>query len=76
MSNNERQRKFQRAHPGYDRRRKSRERAAEKQGAARLHAQYLEDLKAKLEAEAAAMAENAPPAPPAPPAPVQLLDAA
>jgi hypothetical protein len=46
MSNAERQRKFQLANPGYDARRKARERASEKRG--------VEMRKAKLRAEALA----------------------
>jgi hypothetical protein len=36
MSNAERQRRFQAAHPGYDSRRKARERASAKRGAAQI----------------------------------------
>jgi aryl-alcohol dehydrogenase-like predicted oxidoreductase len=39
MSNGERQRNFQAANPGYDARRKSRERASAKRGAALMKAQ-------------------------------------
>ncbi|MGB7160698.1 MAG: hypothetical protein WBD40_21720 [Tepidisphaeraceae bacterium] len=48
LSNAERQRLFQLRHPGYDRRRKSRERASAKRGAAQLFAA----LQAKAAAEA------------------------
>src|SRR5207253_5649955 len=48
MSNNERQRRFQNAHPGYDRRRKARERALAK----RVGAQALEARRAAAAAAA------------------------
>src|SRR5687768_6796653 len=63
MSNAERQRRFQDAHPGYDRRRKARQRAAAKRGAALL----LKALHAKA-AEAAPAEPLALPAPLAVPA--------
>jgi hypothetical protein len=54
MSNAERQRRFQDAHPGYDRRRKARQRGSEKRGAAQLAAQLAAKLHAAGEVEAAA----------------------
>jgi hypothetical protein len=49
QTNAERQRDFQRAHPGYDRRRKARERAATKREAALLMAQLQAAEAAKAE---------------------------
>lgn len=50
ISNTERQRQFQKQHPGYDARRKARERASTKRGAAQLFAAML----AEADAHAAA----------------------
>jgi hypothetical protein len=72
MSNAERQRRFQAAHPGYDRRRKARRRAALKRSSKKGMDEHL----AVLRAEQATMASDAPalPAPaPAPPAPHRVL---
>jgi hypothetical protein len=72
MTNAERQRKFQDAHPGYDRRRKARERAMAKRGAAlfvpampvpavarlALPAPVVDPVMAELEALGAALASS------------------
>jgi hypothetical protein len=63
MSNAERQRRFQAAHPGYDRRRKARQRAAAK----RVEAQH------RAERLRAAQAAEATPQTLALPAPVQVM---
>jgi hypothetical protein len=83
MSNGERQRKFQRNNPGYDARRKSRERAAAKRAEARFKEQWPALLKAAEAAEAAKAAAAAQPlALPAPPtrlalpAPVESVEMA
>ena len=55
MSNAERQRKFQLGHPGYDARRKARQRQAARRAVEKLRAEWL----AKAEAERAAVAAAA-----------------
>jgi hypothetical protein len=70
MTNGERQRKFQRSHPGYDARRKSRERAMEKRARAQFAELWAALIKAAEAAEAAKAAASA--APLALPAPVEM----
>jgi hypothetical protein len=73
LSNAERQRRFQRRHPGYDRRRKAAKRAAEKRTIARLRAAAQAAAAGARVAEAKAaetMAAEARPQPLMLPAPV------
>lgn len=54
ISNTERQRQFRKQHPGYDARRKARERASAKQGAAQQFAAMLAEADAQAATEISA----------------------
>jgi hypothetical protein len=56
MSNNERQRKFQLGHPGYDARRKARQRQSARRAAELYRAERLKEAEARRAAEAAVAA--------------------